>query len=445
MALPEMHPPVAAAAGVPSTASIPTAVTGLTKRPLAGRFDIAAGSGGIALAALLGPGGSVGWGSARLAALGLGTVALLLLLQRSSPIRRGAVAMVAGVPGVAIALGFAPHLRKGGPMRVQVAMVVLALAAAVLTFGGAALAARGRGIVGRAGAIVGVVVVVATVAFVVGPAVAATNTPHATLGRTPAAVGLPHQDVVLATDDGVSLAAWYVESTNGAAVVLLHGAGSTRSSVLPQAEALARAGFGVLMVDARGHGESGGRAMDFGWHGDRDIAAATAWLARRPDVDANRIGAVGLSMGGEEAIGATASNDALRAVVAEGVTARVAGDEDWLSDRYGLRGALTERLEVAQDLVTDVLTGASRPTSMRDAVARSDAEYLLVAGGAVPDEGHAAAFITSGSPERVRTWTVPGAGHTAGLRTDPAGWSDRVVGFLREVLPAAGDVGGRTP
>ena len=136
----------------------------------------------------------------------------------------------------------------------------------------------------------------------------------------------------------MSLAGWYVPSANGAAVVLLHGAGSTRSDVLPQAAVLARAGFGVLLVDARGHGGSGGRAMDFGWHGDADIAAATDYLAARPDVDADRIGAVGMSMGGEEAIGATATNRLLRAVVAEGATARTAADEAWLSDRYGTAG-----------------------------------------------------------------------------------------------------------
>ena len=78
----------------------------------------------------------------------------------------------------------------------------------------------------------------------------------------------------MTTDDGVRLAGWYVTSTNRAAVVLLHGAGSTRSDVLDEAAVLAGDGFGVLMIDARGHGDSGGRAMDFGWYGDADIAAA---------------------------------------------------------------------------------------------------------------------------------------------------------------------------
>ena len=120
----------------------------------------------------------------------------------------------------------------------------------------------------------------AVVVMVVGPAVAATNVSRPELGATPERVGLDYQDVTLETSDGVSLAAWYVPSANRAAIVLLHGAGSTRSNVLDQAAVLAEAGFGVLMVDARGHGDSGGHAMDFGWHGDADITAATAYLAR---------------------------------------------------------------------------------------------------------------------------------------------------------------------
>jgi len=123
-----------------------------------------------------------------------------------------------------------------------------------------------------------------------------------------------------------------VPSRNRAAVVVLHGSGTTRSNVLDQAAVLAKHGFGVLMIDARGHGDSGGDAMDFGWHGDDDVGAAARYLMSRADVDPGRIGAVGLSMGGEEAIGATATNRTLRAVVAEGAIGRVAADLGWLSD-----------------------------------------------------------------------------------------------------------------
>src|SRR5690606_18659059 len=115
---------------------------------------------------------------------------------------------------------------------------------------------------------------------------------------TPAAHGLVAEDVRFDAADGTALAAWYVPSRNGAAVVVRHGAGSTADDQLAQASVLATHGYGVLITDARGHGESDGRAMDFGWYGDDDIAGAVSFLSDRPDVDPGRIGVVGFSMGG---------------------------------------------------------------------------------------------------------------------------------------------------
>ena len=113
--------------------------------------------------------------------------------------------------------------------------------------------------------------------------------------------------------------------------MLLPGAGSTRTAVLAQAAVLARHGYGAILVDTRGHGRSGGHAMDFGWWGDRDIAAAVSYLARQPGVRAGEIAVLGESMGGEQAIAAMGSDPRIRAVVAEGVTGMQGADHGWLT------------------------------------------------------------------------------------------------------------------
>lgn len=233
----------------------------------------------------------------------------------------------------------------------------------------------------------------------------------------------------------MALSGWYVPSRNGAAVVLLHGAGSTRSAVLPHAVVLADDGFGVLLYDARGHGRSQGRAMDFGWYGDLDVAAAVDFVAGQADVQPGRVAALGLSMGGEEALGAAASDPRIRAVVAEGATTRMAGDKAWLSDVHGVRGWVQEQLDRAMYATADVLTAANPPIRLQDAVAHaSPRPILLITAGAVPDEGHAAAHIQAGSPATVQVWTATGAGHTRSLATHPAEWEDRVVSFLADAL-----------
>lgn len=112
-------------------------------------------------------------------------------------------------------------------------------------------------------------------------------------------------DQPLAMGDGVSLASTlYVP--DGAppaggwpAVLLLHGLGETRGQYAHIAEQfLAPAGYVVLSLDARGHGESGGQSSLVGSRELADYAAALGWLRGRPGVSDTKIGAMGFSMGG---------------------------------------------------------------------------------------------------------------------------------------------------
>jgi uncharacterized protein len=422
----------------------PTGFVDVPRRPVAVHLRVATATAtaGVALAVLAGHDGTLGWQIARLAAVAMVTIALLAFQTRLGDRGCGRVAVVVGVVVLAIGVGFMPYVVKDGRSLEAVAGTVAVVAGLVLAVAGTVLTTRGRRTIRRIAAGAGTVILAVVVTFVVGPAVAATNVPRPAVGAAPASRGLVYESVTVTTDDGVRLGGWYVASTNRAAVVLLHGAGSTRSGVLDEAAVIAAHGFGVLMIDARGHGDSGGRAMDFGWHGDADIAAATAFLADRPDVDPQRIGVAGMSMGGEEALGASATNQLIRAVVAEGATARNAADEAWLSDEFGVRGLVQQQLERLQDVVTEALTNASVPTSMREAVETSgDTRYLLITAGKVADEGHAAAYVAAGAPSRVDTWTVPEAGHTAGLQTQPEEWEARVIAFLTDSLgPTSGEL-----
>ncbi|NLW98870.1 MAG: alpha/beta fold hydrolase [Actinomycetales bacterium] len=340
--------------------------------------------------------------------------------------------------GIGAGIGL-PHLAKSGLS----ATTVLGMTALLLGF--VALIASGRALVRLASgwrrlALLALLLVTTLLGvYLLAVPLAATFPARASApSALPAAVTA--SEVVVPTTDGEELAGWYVPSTNGAAVVLLPGSGSSRAALTRHVEALVEGGYGVLAIDPRGHGESPGRAMDFGWFGEVDIAAAVTFLENQEDVDPDAIGAVGLSMGGEEAIGAAGADPRIQAVVAEGVTGRSAADLHWLSDVYGWRGSLTEGVHWVQTRIADLLTPADQPPPLRESAAdASPRPILLVVAGERPDEQHTADDIQRAAPENVETWTVPGAGHTGGLSTDPQGWREEVLGFLDESLrPDAG-------
>ena len=256
----------------------------------------------------------------------------------------GAVLVGAGAVGIGVGIGL-PHASHGGTVLVTVAALLGLVVGVGLVVWGAIGIARGSRGWARWPALAAIVIVSVPLALSFAMAAAATYVPRVTLGsETPSDRGLNYRDVTFGASDGVRLAGWYLPSTNGAAVILLHGAHSTRSAVLDHAAVLASHGYGVLLFDARGHGDSGGRAMELGWYGDRDVTGAVSFLALQPDVTAG-IGVVGLSMGGEEAIGAAATDERIGAVVADGATNRVAGDLDFIDDEYGQRGWIQQRLD----------------------------------------------------------------------------------------------------
>jgi pimeloyl-ACP methyl ester carboxylesterase len=282
---------------------------------------------------------------------------------------------------------------------------------------------------------VAVVIGFAALEYVLVPlamAVYATNAPHEPLGdRTPADVGLAAGVVAIRAEDGTRLEAWYVPSTNGAAVVLLHGSGSTRDDMLGPAAILAEHGYGVLLLDARGHGGSEGEPMEFGWGGEADVVAAIDVLAERPDVEPDRIGALGNSMGGEQALTAAALDERIRAVVAEGASART------YADLAALPGSLERTLGAPQSwlmmAVTDLLADASPPQSLADAVESIAPRPVLLISGSPAAEVDANRTFAERS-DSVELWELPDTPHIGAIRTHRAEYEERVLAFLDAAL-----------
>jgi alpha/beta superfamily hydrolase len=142
---------------------------------------------------------------------------------------------------------------------------------------------------------------------------------------TPQTMGLAFEDVILQTADGLRLTAWYLPSQNGAAIIALHGFNGNRSSCLVHAFSLVKAGYGMLLVDMRAHGESQG-ALFNDWDTYQDALAGVRYLQSRPDVDPGKIGGIGLSSGASALLYAAAETPDLRVLILDGAPLGQTGD-----------------------------------------------------------------------------------------------------------------------
>jgi alpha-beta hydrolase superfamily lysophospholipase len=96
--------------------------------------------------------------------------------------------------------------------------------------------------------------------------------------------------------------------------VLIHGWESARDRTLPHAQVLHAAGFHVLTIDVRGHGENGPEALPLSvGEYAADARAAVAWLLARPEV--TKVGLLGHSMGAAGSLVAAADDPGVGAVV----------------------------------------------------------------------------------------------------------------------------------
>ena len=135
------------------------------------------------------------------------------------------------------------------------------------------------------------------------------------LTKTPADYGLPYEEVTVTTEDGLKLVGWYIPSQNGAVVLCQHGFKGDRTNLLSNAEFLHRHGYGVLLSTVRAHDQSDGELITFGKEEMKDLEAWYRYLLTREDVDPDRIGILGESMGGALATQYAAQNKNIKALV----------------------------------------------------------------------------------------------------------------------------------
>jgi hypothetical protein len=350
---------------------------------------------------------------------------------------RGAVALVVGVLGLATTVEAVYYTPAVGPSGDDFTGL-LAIPAALLLLGlGTTTLWRTRRTDGnrpwryarRALLVVAGVLVANVVVFPIGFAYVVTHTARAVV--PPNRLGVAAENVAFRTSDGLKLVGWYVPSRNGAAVIVFPG----RKGPQRQTRMLARHGYGVLLFDRRGEGNSDGDPNAFGWGGDRDITAAIAFLEHRPDVDPDRIGGIGLSVGGELMLEAAAKSDGLKAVASEGAGARAFSDDLEQDSSEGFERWMAVTFSAVKTGALTVFADRAPPANLKSLVGRIAPRPLLLI--AAPNSKHGEElnrgyYAAAGQPKTL--WEIPESGHVGGLEARPAEYERRVVGFFDRAL-----------
>ena len=386
--------------------------------------------------AFLFPGGGVPLTQHALA-FGIALVATVLAVARFDALRPGVRSAVAFTFGVLAAVNGGRHVHhmiNVGTTGHDVTGALALLAGVALVGLAAWIPFRHRG-EGAAGPVrrwvVRVLVLPVFVLSVislfgpVGMAVVDIHSMPRPIGNPPSAA---YQDVSFTASDGVDLEGWYRPSRNGASVLMISGGGGNRRSTLRHAELLVRHGYGVLVYDPRGSGNSEGTINSYGWGWEKDAAAALDFLAQRDDVEPGRVGVLGLSTGGDIAIDIAARRDDVNAVVADGTAAIGYEDIKEYSEKTLDRAPMYVLFKAIE-----VIQGRSGPkASLADQIARSTAPHLLVSAGK-PEKQWGELYDKAGGA-RSELWYLPKASHTAALKQYPDAYEQRVVSFFKKNL-----------
>lgn len=161
-----------------------------------------------------------------------------------------------------------------------------------------------------------------------------TYRPKVQARQTPRSLfNVDYTSVHFTSSDGIRLGAWWIPSRhpNGRhahrTILLCPGMAGNKSSQLVLVRNLIAAGYNVLALDFRAHGDSGGQLCTFGDLERRDVLAAAHWLNTIHPTQADKIFGVGESTGAAALIAAAADPGAdgqsISAIVAYSAFARL--------------------------------------------------------------------------------------------------------------------------
>lgn len=236
--------------------------------------------------------------------------------------------------------------------------------------------------------------------------------------------------------DDLNLFAQFIagESDNQKAVILAHGFRNTGDDMGKLAKLYHEEGFDVLLPDARGHGESEGDYIGYGWHDRLDYLDWIYLLIE--DYGAEDIILHGNSMGAATVLMTSGEElpEEVKGIIADSGYSTVKSElAHQLKHLYGLPAF--PLLEVTSG-ITKIRAGYTLGgASSIDQVEKNNLPLLIIHGeddDLVPTSMASDIYEAAGGDKDL--WLVPGAGHTKAFDNVTEEYNERVEAFIHQVF-----------
>jgi dipeptidyl aminopeptidase/acylaminoacyl peptidase len=255
---------------------------------------------------------------------------------------------------------------------------------------------------------------------------------HCLIGEPPKEFAFPIKNVAFKTADGLAIKGWYApDEVNKTAIILLHGYRGNRWQMYETAKMLRRAGYGVLLYDARGTGESDGNQISIGYFETADLTAAVDFLH---DQGVKKIACLGQSQGGATILMAASKLQGINCVIAQ-------SSYDTISNAVDRR--YREYLHIPGWLGGGLLTffaeqklgvNASQISPIREIKNLHAPVFILAGEQDTKTWASDTRKLFQEANEPKELWLMKGAGHEDLYDKQPEEYRRRVLGFLKKYL-----------
>lgn len=240
--------------------------------------------------------------------------------------------------------------------------------------------------------------------------------------------------------DGKAIGGWFVPAPPGTpepwpCVLLIYGYGGFKEQMAGYARSIYEGGFATFMFDMSGSGLLKGQPVTFGFRERYNALDAANYLRTRPDVDPERLGVLGVSMGAATALLAAEADPGIKAIVSDSSYADLFGMvKPGIGAFVGPRAVMVAPLIVRYaELMVGMRSAAVRPDLAAETL--GDRALFVIHGDSDPltDPNSAQRLYEAASGPK-ELWIVPDCGHAYAPVVAPDEYKRRVNEFFQKYL-----------